>query len=787
MNLAVLISAFLVPFAATFLCIPLVRRIAIRKGWVDRPDQERKRHPKPTPNVGGIAIMVGCGIGLLLFFLADAVLPFHLGMPRTAFLVGGLIIICTGIFDDLYKIGFKQKILIQVIVAYLLIHQGLRFDVTGLPFISEDPYNQTLYSAALTMLWIIGVINAINLIDGLDGLAGGVSIIAFACLALVFGTMGDLRLVAVALLMIGALAGFLIHNFNPASIFMGDSGSLFVGYMLAGIVLDEKIHPDPLLAILVPIVALGLPLLDTLLAFVRRLLAGKSPFAPDHDHIHHRLSSLFPTRRAVLILYGVALWFGLAAFLMSRLELPYGLAIAGLTLVTAFIGMRTLGYLDMKRMTLRTASSAQPGQLSFDFESVPEPYAPARNGHLYLPDSRLLRQPQWVVVSNGPAANGEHKAAWYPVPEKVGPTVSVIVPVHNGGEAFVKCLEALTTAVPSPDEIIVVAEGETDGAWRNALNADVLVLKYETAKGPAYARNIGAEAASGDVLLFIDADVTITPDVIGRVKDAFGSDPKLSGLIGSYDAAPADQRFLSQYRNLLHHHVHQTSVAETSTFWGACGAIRRDVFFSVGGFSESYNRPCIEDIELGYRLRQKGEKVRIFKDIQVKHFKRWTARSMVKTDFFDRALPWTELIFRYQKLENNLNLDPSSRLSVLSVFALVGALVASLWYTPALALAVVMAGLLLVLNAPFYGFLLRTRGFWFTLGAIPWHWFFYVYGGTAFLIGTVRNLHTLAKDPAPARRQHTPMFVPDLPDLDIGTTFAREADLVSMDVSSTQR
>ena len=320
------------------------------------------------------------------------------------------------------------------------------------------------------------------------------------------------------------------------------------------------------------------------------------------------------------------------------------------------------------------------------------------------------------------------------------PSLSVIVPVHNGGVSFKACLEGLAACRPAPDEIVVVADGETDGSWRHALDYDVRVVRHEPARGPAYARNRGAEAATGDLLFFIDADVVAHPDVVGRVKAAFAHDPDLDALIGSYDDAPGHPSFLSQYRNLLHHYTHQTSGEEAFTFWGACGAIRREAFEAVGGFDERYRQPSIEDIELGYRLRTSGFTLALHKEIQVKHLKRWTVRSILKTDVFQRALPWTALIHEHGQMDSDLNLSKASRWSVVAVGAFTAAVPAA-FFSPVFRLVPPVAGVtFLMLNAPFYRFLLRKRGIRFTLQTIPWHALYYAYSGGAFALGTLRHL-----------------------------------------------
>jgi glycosyltransferase involved in cell wall biosynthesis len=317
--------------------------------------------------------------------------------------------------------------------------------------------------------------------------------------------------------------------------------------------------------------------------------------------------------------------------------------------------------------------------------------------------------------------------------------ISVIIPVFNGGSSFKSCLSNLISVMPPPCEIIVVADGDTDNSWLVAQQFGAKVLRLTTCSGPAKARNIGAQSATGDILLFIDADVTIYPDIIERVEKIFKDKPEFAAIIGSYDDAPGESNFLSQYKNLFHHYTHQTASEEAFTFWGACGAIRRDVFLAVGGFDESYRRPSIEDIELGYRLKKANYKIGLCKDLQVKHLKHWSPVSLLKAEFFYRALPWVELLWRERALKNDLNLGNTSRLSVVSVYALLFALMASLWSPQFLIVAFGLSLLLLGLNLPVYRFFSQKRGFWFTLRVIPWHWFYYLYGGLAVALGTIRH------------------------------------------------
>ena len=319
-------------------------------------------------------------------------------------------------------------------------------------------------------------------------------------------------------------------------------------------------------------------------------------------------------------------------------------------------------------------------------------------------------------------------------------TVAVIVPVYNGGAKFRASQDSIRSAVPPPDELIVVGDGDTDGSSQYAEAAGISVHRFPTPGGPGRARNLGASRAESDILFFVDADVTVPENVIRRVKEIFAQHDEVAAIIGSYDDQPKEPSFLSQYRNLLHHYVHQNGCEEASTFWGACGAIRRDVFLTMGGFDETYIKPSIEDIDLGYRLKKAGHTIRLCKSLQVKHWKRWTVVSMLQADFFQRALPWTQLIHRSRGFVNDLNIGISGRASVMLTFGHLVTLLLSPWQPLLLVGATVMGLMLFILNARLYRFFLEKRGLRFAAQAIPWHWLYFLYSGAAFAIGTVRHL-----------------------------------------------
>jgi glycosyltransferase involved in cell wall biosynthesis len=292
-----------------------------------------------------------------------------------------------------------------------------------------------------------------------------------------------------------------------------------------------------------------------------------------------------------------------------------------------------------------------------------------------------------------------------------------------------------------PQELIVVADGADSQDIATAQDFGAQVLQISTTSGPAAARNWGAIHASGDIVLFLDADVIPAPDILTKVAAAFDGQGDLAALFGSYDDAPGESNFFSQYKNLLHHFTHQSGREEAFTFWAGCGAIRREIFLALGGFDEAaYRRPSIEDIELGYRLRSANLRIRLYKDIQVKHLKRWGPISLFKTDFFQRALPWTDLILRAKRSANDLNLNAASRVSVVMVYLMIGASFAGFFVRSCFWLIPIAALFFLVMNWPLYRFFARTRGFWFAACTIPIHGVYYFYSGLAFGIGCVARL-----------------------------------------------
>jgi GT2 family glycosyltransferase len=328
--------------------------------------------------------------------------------------------------------------------------------------------------------------------------------------------------------------------------------------------------------------------------------------------------------------------------------------------------------------------------------------------------------------------------------------LSVIIPVYNGGSQLELCLDAVLASDFQDYEVIVVDDGSTDGSAEVARARGVEVLRLDVRSGPAAARNRGAGHARGEVLMFLDADVVVRRDTLARVAAFF--DARRSGatavssavaavhgsaaaVFGSYDDTPAAGNFVSQYKNLLHHFVHQHSSNEAETFWAGCGAVRREAFEAVGGFDErKYRTPSVEDIELGRRLRREGFRVVLDRELQVKHLKRWTFPSLLRTDIEARALPWSRLMLEEGRVLNDLNLRVSDRVSAALAWLAVLLLVLSYFSAAFFACTLAALASIFLLNLPFYRFLKARRGRRFALGAFGMSVIYYLYSAGAFAL-----------------------------------------------------
>ncbi|WP_426333584.1 glycosyltransferase family 4 protein [Paenibacillus silvae] len=315
---AIFIIGFLVSMGLALALTPLVKKFAVRIGAMDKPNA-RKVHTRIMPRLGGL------GIYLAFIITVAALLPFVSSWFTTrdmsfvsAFLIGGTIIVLIGALDDRFELSAKVKLLGQIVAASVVVFGfNIRVDFVNIPF--QDAYSslETWVSIPLTILWIVGVTNAINLIDGLDGLAAGVSGIAIGTIAVMSFLMGNTMIALMCLVLLGSIIGFLFFNFHPAKIFMGDTGSLFLGFSLAMLsMLGFK--QIAVVSFITPLIIIGVPLSDTLFAIIRRAVQRKPIFSPDKGHLHHCLRELgFSHRQTVLIIYGIAAFFGVLAIIQS--------------------------------------------------------------------------------------------------------------------------------------------------------------------------------------------------------------------------------------------------------------------------------------------------------------------------------------------------------------------------------------------------------------------------------------------------------------------------------------
>lgn len=323
-------------------------------------------------------------------------------------------------------------------------------------------------------------------------------------------------------------------------------------------------------------------------------------------------------------------------------------------------------------------------------------------------------------------------------PDTHAPRLSVIVPVYNAARELKQCLAALANSDFRDHEVIVVDDGSTEPVSSLADKHGFKYIRIHGPKGPARARNAGARAARGQYVVFIDADVCVHTDTLARLARIFEVRPEIAAAIGSYDDCPPEPNFISQYKNLFHHYVHQQNAGQAPTFWSGCGAMRRELFLSFGGFDERrYQRPAIEDIELGTWLTAAGHRIVLDENIKVTHLKRWTLWTMIKSDIFDRAVPWTRLMLRAGKVPNALNVATAQRISVALVYLTAFAAAGAIWFPLAWAVAALFVLGVIALNWDFYRYIALQRSIWFTLRAVPLHWLYFGYCGFSVVWGAL--------------------------------------------------
>jgi len=344
------IFSFLVSAAVVFLLTPVVRSISLKMRWLDKPNW-RKLNKKPMPLLGGVAIYLGFSVSILLFIHKE---PFVSDIYRLLGILGSsLIIVLAGITDDINGLSARRKLFYQVVAATIVTLFGFSIIKVSSPF-GGSFYIPEIVSMALTVVWIVGFINAVNLLDGLDGLSSGVVAIISGSLFFTAIKTDNPIAAILSIAICGSSLGFLPHNFYPAKIFMGDAGSMFLGFVLAIISIEGTYKSATFTAVLVPVVAMAIPFIDTGLAILRRILSGKGIMKADKEHIHHRLLFREGTqKKAVLTLYLLTLSFGLIAIALSGMQ---GIWAFSAILITIFLTLRWLKnskLLDFERVKIQ--------------------------------------------------------------------------------------------------------------------------------------------------------------------------------------------------------------------------------------------------------------------------------------------------------------------------------------------------------------------------------------------------------------------------------------------------
>ena len=307
--LLTMLLAAVVSFAIT----PLVKAFSVKVGAIDVPKDNRRMHDHPIPRLGGLAIFLG--------FMFAVVLMVPMNGSERGMLLGAVIIVVLGIFDDIYALPAKLKFVVQIVAALVSVLAGNQISILSNPNIfSENPIwvLDDWLSIALSVIWVVAITNAVNLIDGLDGLACGVSTISSAAMLIIALLVSELDVAMIMGALVGACIGFLPYNFNPAKIFMGDTGATFLGFIMANMSIQGMFKMCTIISFVAPFLILGLPIFDVCFAVVRRLSKGQSPMRPDRSHIHHRLIDMgLSQKQAVGMLYVISAILGLSAVVLT--------------------------------------------------------------------------------------------------------------------------------------------------------------------------------------------------------------------------------------------------------------------------------------------------------------------------------------------------------------------------------------------------------------------------------------------------------------------------------------
>lgn len=327
---------FMLAMFVSYVLTPYIKKLAFKIGAVDRPDN-RKVHKKIMPRLGGLAIYIA--------FMIGCVASMEITWDILGILLGGTLIVALGVADDVYQLPAKVKLLGQIAAACVLVIFDIRIEWVNNPL--GGYFYLDMFSIPFTIFWVISFTNVVNLIDGLDGLAAGVSAIASLTVILVAVQMGYFHVAILTAALAGAIIGFIRYNFNPATIFMGDTGSMFIGYMLAAISVYGAVKTAATIALIVPAIALGLPILDTAFAIMRRYVNGRPIFQPDKGHLHHRLLATgMSHKETVLFMYGITAVLCIGAVLWAEMDGFYAALIIAVIMTAVAVGAKKIGILN---------------------------------------------------------------------------------------------------------------------------------------------------------------------------------------------------------------------------------------------------------------------------------------------------------------------------------------------------------------------------------------------------------------------------------------------------------
>lgn len=329
-----------ISFLISYFTVPLAIKFAKDKGIMDVPKDNRRVHTKPVPRVGGISIVAGVMLSILIFYILSFFMPIKIDNKLLGYVLGAALIIIMGFVDDIVSLKPLYKFLIQLVAGMVIYIFGISIVGLKIPFIYPHMIDFGIWAFPITLIWVLGITNAVNLIDGLDGLAAGISSIASISLLIIFSLNGaSMETLVITIALVGAAAGFLPYNFNPAKTFMGDTGSNFLGFTMATVSIMGMAKGYTLIAIIAPLIVCGVPVFDMLFAIFRRLAHHQKLTTPDKGHIHHRLLRHgFSQKQAVLILYGITSILGIIAVTMVTGMTKQGIICVVLAIIIWIIG-----------------------------------------------------------------------------------------------------------------------------------------------------------------------------------------------------------------------------------------------------------------------------------------------------------------------------------------------------------------------------------------------------------------------------------------------------------------